>query len=131
MATKAIARGLDINVHVTPSIKDKVLRLEYAIVNRGDRLSGLGPFVFRTETPEEVKKRLGVVAMYEFMNSGGGMPSLLKGEMLISPKAIILPKNLPRARDMLQKIELIYVVTQNNVVAIAEYNTEFDKNCMS
>ena len=69
LATESISRGMNTNVHVTPSIKEKLLRLEYAMVNRGDWLSGLGPFVFGTGTPEEVQRRLGVVAMYEFMNS--------------------------------------------------------------
>ena len=129
LATEAISRGVNANVHVTPSIKDKVLRLEYAMVNRSDWLSGLGPFVFGTGTPEETQKRLGVVAMYEFMNSGGGMPSLSEGEILITPEAIMLPKNLPQARDMLQKTELFYAVTQDNVVAqaMAVFNAEFDQ----
>ena len=48
LATEAISRCISVNVHVTHSIKDKVLRLEYAMVNRSDWLSGLGPFVFGT-----------------------------------------------------------------------------------
>ena len=54
LESEAIVRGSNTNVHVTLSIKDKVLRLEYAMVNRGDWSSGPGPFVFGTGTPEEV-----------------------------------------------------------------------------
>ena len=86
-------------------------------------------FVFGTGTPEEFQKRLGVVTMYEFMNSGGGMPSFSEGEMLIIPEAIMLPKNTPQARDMLQKTELFYVITLKNVVAtgMATFNAEFEQ----
>ena len=73
---EAILIRIHTNVHMTPSIKDKVFYLQYALVNRGDWLSSLGPFVFGTGTPEEVQTRLSIVAMYEFMNSGGEMPSL-------------------------------------------------------
>ena len=63
------------------------------------------------------------------MNSGVGMPSLFEGEILITPEALMLPKNLPQARDMLQKTELFYAVTQNNVVAqaMSAFNAEFDQ----
>ena len=54
LATEAIACGLNMNVHVTSSIKDKSLRLKYAMINRGDWLSGVEPFVFGTGAPEEV-----------------------------------------------------------------------------
>ena len=55
---------------------------------------------------------------------------LSEGEMLITPEAIMLPKNLPHTRDMLQKTELFYVVTQNNVVAtaMASFNAEFNQH---
>ena len=33
LATEAIARGINTNVHVTPSIKDKVLQLKFSMVN--------------------------------------------------------------------------------------------------
>ena len=57
------------------------------------------------------------------------MPSLSEGEMLITPEAIMLPKNLPQARDMLQKTELFYAVTHNNGVAtaMAAFNAELDQ----
>merc|ERR1740124_647286 len=63
------------------------------------------------------------------MNSGGGIPSLTEGELLITPEALMLPKNIPQSRGMLQKSELFYAVTLNNFTAsaMAEFNTEFDQ----
>lgn len=127
-ATEAITRGVNINIHIMPSIKGKVLRLEYVMVNRSDWLSRLGHFVFGTGTPDEVQQRLRIVTMYEFMNLGGAMPSLNEGEIFITPEALMLPQNLHYERNMLQKTELFYVVTLDNVVgtAISEFNSEFD-----
>ena len=93
-------------LNVTPTLKDRVVKLNFRMTDKQDFASGIQPFIFGTSTPSELQEEANQISLYQTIFTDNSAPSVSDAQSLLTPKNVTLPRELVQARDMMHKTQL-------------------------
>ena len=93
---------------VTPSLLNMIVSVRWIMDHHDNITSGFQPYLFGDTTPEESRS---MSNLYQLVTSGQAAPSLQDAATLVTPSKPILPSHLFQAREMLQRMQIMFHIT--------------------
>ena len=90
-----------------PALLQLVVTVRWTMTHHDSLSSGLQPYIFGDTTPEEAQE---MSNFYQLVTAGQAAPNLEDAATLMTPKKPNLPKHLFQAREMLQRLQIMFSI---------------------